>query len=99
MDNLNQNAIVAKGEMTEDIIFNLSFDSNNSQSLKATKEENSKLWHLRMGHLNFQSLVLLNKKNMVNGLPYIKLDDDVREGCIFGKQNKEIFSNRTWEAH
>ena len=35
---------------------------------------------------------------MVNGLPYIKNDDEVCEGCIFGKQNKESFSNRTWKA-
>jgi hypothetical protein len=51
-----------------------------------------------MGHLNFQSLVLLRKQNMVNGLPYIKMDDEVCEGCIFWKQHKERFSNRTWEA-
>ena len=53
MDKLNKNAVVARGEMTEDIIFKLSFDSNNSQSLNTTKEANSKIWHYRMGHLNF----------------------------------------------
>ena len=47
-----------------------------------------------MGHLNFQSLVLLRKQNMVNGLPYIKNDD---EGCIFGKQHRKSFSDRTWK--
>ena len=59
---------------------------------------NNKIWHLRMGHLNFQSLVLLQKQNMVNGLPYIKNDDEVCEGCIFGKKHRESFSNRTWKA-
>jgi len=85
MDKLNQNAVIARGGMTEDRIFKPSFDSSNSQRLKVTKETNSKLWHYRMGHLNFQSLVLLRKQNMVNGLPYIKLDDYVCKGCIFGK--------------
>jgi hypothetical protein len=84
--------------MTEDIIFKISFDSSNSQSLNATEEMNNKIWLLRMGHLNFQSLVLLRKKNMVNGLPYIKNDDEVCEGCIFGKQHKESFSNINWKA-
>jgi hypothetical protein len=51
-----------------------------------------------MGHLNFQSLVLSRKHNMVNGLPYIKNDDEVCEGFIFGKQHRESFSNRTWKA-
>eukprot|EP00253_Pinus_taeda_P001602 PITA_01602 len=81
MDKLNENEVVARGEMTEDKIFKLSFDSSNSQSFKATKKENSKLWNLRMGHLNFQSLVLLIKQNMVNDLSYNKLDDKVCEGC------------------
>jgi len=56
------------GENTSQTIFKLSFDSSTCQSLKATKEANSKLWHYRMGHLNFQSLVLLRKQIMVNGL-------------------------------
>ena len=43
MDKLNKNVVVARGEMTEDKIFKLSFDSSNSQSLNTTKEENSKL--------------------------------------------------------
>jgi hypothetical protein len=98
MDKLNHNAVVAREEMTEDRIFKLSFDSSKSQSLNATKEMNNKIWHLRMGHLNFQSLVLLRKKNMVNGLPYIKNDNEVCEECIFGKQHRESFSKGTWKA-
>jgi hypothetical protein len=43
MDKLNHNAVVAKGEMTEDRIFKLSFDSSNSQSLNATKEMKNKI--------------------------------------------------------
>jgi hypothetical protein len=77
--------------MTEDKIFRHFFDSSNSHSLNVIEEMNSMLWHLRMRHLNFQSLVLLRKQNIVNGLPYIKNDDEVCEGCIFGKQHKESF--------
>ena len=34
----------------------------------------------------------------MNGLPYIKNDDEVCERCIFGKQHRESFSNRNWKA-
>jgi hypothetical protein len=61
MDKLNHNAVVEKGEMTEDRIFHISFVSSNSQSLNAKEEMNNHIWHLIMGHLNFQSLVLLRK--------------------------------------
>ena len=43
MDKLNKNVVVARGEMTEDRIFKLSFDSSNSQSLNVIKEMNSML--------------------------------------------------------
>jgi len=53
MDKLNQNAVVARGDIIEDGIFKISFYSSNSHSLNVIEGMNSKLWHLRMGHLNF----------------------------------------------
>lgn len=35
---------------------------------------------------------------MVNGLPHIRVNDEVCEGCIFRKQHRESFSNKTWKA-
>jgi len=87
MDKLNENVVEARGKMTQDIIFKLSFDSSNSHSVKVTEETNIKIWNLRMGHLNFQSLVLSSKHNLMNGLPYINNDDELCEGFIFGKQH------------
>ncbi len=34
----------------------------------------------------------------MNDVPYIKLHNEVCEGCISGKQQKENFLSRTWEA-
>jgi hypothetical protein len=53
MDKLNKNVVVARREMNEEIILNLSFDSNNSHSLNVIEEMNSRIWNLRMGHLKF----------------------------------------------
>ena len=36
MDKLNENVVEARGKMTQDIIFKLSFDSSNSHSLNVT---------------------------------------------------------------
>ena len=43
MDKLNKNVVVARGEMTEEIIFKLSLDSSNSQSLNTIEDINSKI--------------------------------------------------------
>ena len=34
-----------------------------------TKSFLSELWHQRYGHLNYHSLAMLSKMNMVDGLP------------------------------
>ncbi|MBO1695096.1 GAG-pre-integrase domain-containing protein, partial [Bacteroides uniformis] len=47
-------------------------------------------WHLRFGHLNFGGFNLLHGKGMVNGLLLIEKPDNLYEGCILGKQQREI---------
>ncbi|TYK18668.1 T26F17.17 [Cucumis melo var. makuwa] len=49
------------------------------------------IWHLRFGHLNFDGLRLLARKNMVKGLPYVKHPDQLCEGCLHGKQSRKSF--------
>ncbi|GJR23799.1 retrovirus-related pol polyprotein from transposon TNT 1-94 [Tanacetum coccineum] len=55
---------------------------------KATESE---LWHQRYGHLYVQGLQLLQSKDMVSGLPTIKLLEKTCEGCMVGKQAKQSF--------
>ncbi|TYK12007.1 copia protein [Cucumis melo var. makuwa] len=57
------------------------------------------IWHLRFGHLNFDGLRLLARKNMVKGLPYVKLPDQLCEGCLHGKQSRKSFPQESsWRA-
>ncbi|KAA0050875.1 putative leucine-rich repeat receptor-like protein kinase [Cucumis melo var. makuwa] len=66
---------------------------NNILSLGQLLEKDPNwIWHLRFGHLNFDGLRLLARKNMVKGLPYIKHPDQLCEGCLHGKQS----SRKTW---
>ncbi|KAA0046908.1 putative gag-pol polyprotein [Cucumis melo var. makuwa] len=57
------------------------------------------IWHLRFGHLNFDGLRLLARKNMVKGLPYVKHPDQLCEGCLHGKQSRKSFPQESsWRA-
>ncbi|GJX17081.1 putative ribonuclease H-like domain-containing protein [Tanacetum coccineum] len=60
---------------------------------KATNDE-SKLWHTRLGHLNFKTLNKLVKGNLVRGLPSKTFENDhTCVACQKGKQHKA--TNRT----
>ncbi|GKA72543.1 ribonuclease H-like domain-containing protein [Tanacetum coccineum] len=64
---------------------------------KATNDE-SKLWHRRLGHINFKTMNKLVKGNLVRGLPSnIFENDHTCVACQKGKQHKATFSagNRT----
>ncbi|GKF27417.1 putative ribonuclease H-like domain-containing protein, partial [Tanacetum coccineum] len=55
---------------------------------KATIDE-SKLWHRRLGHVNFKTMNKLVKGNLVSGLPSKIFDNDhTCVACQKGKQHK-----------
>ena len=50
------------------------------------------LWHIRLGHLNFDNLVRISKKEVVRELPKIvKPLNLVCKHCQHGKQTRAIF--------
>ncbi len=52
----------------------------------------AKLWHARFGHLNFASLLRLQKSDMVASLPPLEAPlKHVCEGCILGKMQRSSF--------
>ena len=52
----------------------------------------AKLWHARFGHLNFASLLRLQKSDMVSSLPTLQaLVKHVCESCILGKMHCSSF--------
>ncbi|CAL2263110.1 unnamed protein product [Prunus armeniaca] len=53
----------------------------------------------RFGHLNLQSLKLLQQREMVYGLPEIGNVDKLCQGCTMGKAHRESFGKeKTWKA-
>ena len=50
------------------------------------------LWHYRLGHLNFNDMCDLQKKQLVSGLPEIEIPKEVCEECVQSKQHRNNFS-------
>lgn len=63
-----------------------------AKCLKSCVEDETWLWHLRFGHLNFGGFKELAKKGMVNGIPHIDHCDKFCEGCVLGKHPRNSFS-------
>ncbi|GJR47543.1 putative ribonuclease H-like domain-containing protein [Tanacetum coccineum] len=62
---------------------------------KATSDE-SKLWHRRLGHLNFKTMNKLVKGNLVRGLPSKLFENDQTcVACQMGKQHRASCKTKT----
>ncbi|GJV79588.1 putative ribonuclease H-like domain-containing protein [Tanacetum coccineum] len=62
---------------------------------KATSDE-SKLWHRRLGHLNFKTMNKLVKGNLVRGLPSKLFENDQTcVACQKGKQHRAFCKSKT----
>ncbi|KAK4844873.1 hypothetical protein QYF36_025446 [Acer negundo] len=60
-------------------------------SQNVSKDEQVKLWHERLGHMNFRDLRILDKFNIVRGLPKLgKKANGVYGPCQQGKQTKSM---------
>ncbi|GJV21179.1 putative ribonuclease H-like domain-containing protein [Tanacetum coccineum] len=62
---------------------------------KATSDE-SKLWHRRLGHINFKTMNKLVKGNLVRGLPSKLFEiNQTCVACQKGKQNRASYKSKT----
>ncbi|GJV92214.1 putative ribonuclease H-like domain-containing protein [Tanacetum coccineum] len=62
---------------------------------KATSDE-SKLWHRRLGHINFKTMNKLVKGNLVKGLPSKLFENDQTcVACQKGKQDRASYKSKT----
>ncbi|GJT66192.1 retrovirus-related pol polyprotein from transposon TNT 1-94 [Tanacetum coccineum] len=52
----------------------------------ATIDENSTLWHRRLGHTNMRLIQSLASKELVRNLPKLKFDQHFSDACKMGKQ-------------
>ncbi|GJX41772.1 retrovirus-related pol polyprotein from transposon TNT 1-94 [Tanacetum coccineum] len=54
------------------------------------------LWHRRLSHLNFDTINLLSKNNIVTGLPKLKfIKDYLCSSCELGKAKRKSFHTKT----
>ncbi|XP_061349454.1 uncharacterized protein LOC133294723 [Gastrolobium bilobum] len=91
--------LIGKVDMTRNRLFKLNIQTSAIKCMKTIKEDSSRLWHLRFGHLGFTGLKLLSKAKMVNGLPMINQPDQLREACMRGKQHRQSFEvGKSWRA-
>jgi len=92
--------LIAYVKMSKNKMFHLNIQYDAVKCLSAITNNEERLWHLRLGHLNFTSLKMLASKKMVKGMPYIDHPNEVCESCVLSKHHKSSFAKEVnWKAN
>ncbi|KAL0316660.1 UNVERIFIED_CONTAM: Retrovirus-related Pol polyprotein from transposon TNT 1-94 [Sesamum radiatum] len=97
-DNKDKTLKIVEVRMKEHRCFPIHLQYMGRTAMKA-QEDQSWLWHRRLGHFNFQGLKILHQKKMMTDLPQIQAIEGACEACLQGKQHKKPFpSGTSWRA-
>ncbi|KAJ0540969.1 putative RNA-directed DNA polymerase [Helianthus annuus] len=62
--------------------------------LLSKTEDTAWLWHARLGHLHFDAIKEMTRKNLVHGVPQISHASQVCDACLLGKHSRAPFPNQ-----
>ena len=58
---------------------------NEESYFSSMTKNQTHLWHCRYNHLSWNGLKVIQRKNMVDGLPQLKAPSKICEDCLIGK--------------
>ncbi|KAL8110530.1 hypothetical protein AgCh_026308 [Apium graveolens] len=87
--------LIMKVKRSLNRLYKIIINSENADCLLTKIDENSWLWHARLGHVNFKAMMLLSNEKMVQGIPEIRSQNVVCKGCLMSKQTRNSFPGQS----
>nr|GEZ60364.1 hypothetical protein [Tanacetum cinerariifolium] len=97
VEGLNHNLFSVGSRGTDLYSITLQDTNSSNQICLIAKETSSQawLWHRRLSHLNFDTINLLSKNDIVVGLPKLNfIKDHLYSSCEFGKAKRKSFHTK-----
>ncbi|XP_074363436.1 uncharacterized protein LOC141703961 [Apium graveolens] len=84
-----------KVKKSENRLYKISLEDNGPMCLMVKTEQETWLWHNRLGHVNIQALELMSREKMARGIPKLVQPTRRCEGCLMSKQPRSPFPSST----
>lgn len=91
----NNGDLLMKVKRSPNRLYKIIICSSETKCLMSRHDNESWLWHSRLGHVNFKALKLMSTTNMVRGMPRINLQNEVCSGCLMSKQVRKPFPQQS----
>lgn len=86
--------LLIKVKRSSNRLYKLIIESSKPMCLMSKVETKSKLWHARLGHVNYQAMHLMSSKQMVRGMPKVTQPKEKCVGCLMSKQARKPFPSK-----
>ena len=76
-------------------LYKVTMSTDNTHCLQVQRSTETEIWHARLGHVNFETMKLMIKRDLAVGLPKIAVDKGTCVSCLRGKQTRQPFPKST----
>lgn len=83
--------LLMKVKRSPNRLYKIELEEAENMCLTVKVKDPTWLWHMRMGHINFNSLKFMVDKEMIKGVPRLSIPQSPCEGCLAGKQSRNPF--------
>ena len=81
--------LLMKVRQTPNRLYKIELHQGTPVCLLTSLEDQTWLWHARLGHVNFIAMKLLVDKGMAAGVPPITHPNQLCQGCLVAKQRRQ----------
>ncbi|GJS30368.1 zinc finger, CCHC-type containing protein [Tanacetum coccineum] len=85
--------LLMKVERSKNRLYSIRLQIDTPICLLANVDNQAWLWHARLGHLNFDDINKMTRKNLVEGIPRINHVGQICDACLLGKHSRTPFPN------
>ncbi|GKA23814.1 zinc finger, CCHC-type containing protein [Tanacetum coccineum] len=86
--------LLMKVERSKNRLYSIRLQIEAPICLLANVDNQAWLWHARLGHLNFDDINKMTRKNLVEGVPRINHAGQICDACLLGKHSRTPFPNQ-----
>lgn len=83
--------LIVRATRARNRLYKVVMETSEPKCLQTVTQDDCARWHARLGHIATDSMKLMIQKEMVLGIPNIKVERETCQSCLFGKQTRQVF--------
>lgn len=76
-------------------LYKVLMEIDDAKCLQMHMQEDCTRWHARLGHVGIDNMKMMIGKELVTGIPKLKVEKETCESCMIGKQARQPFPQAT----